>query len=131
MAGLLTVPGATRFCLGGGTIYSLKARDLLLGLSRNDVAGMKSVTEPYALLQAAAIRDRFGADWGIAESGSAGPANHPRGAPTGRSCIAVAGPGVAAATTFESGSDDRVHNMEAFALEALQFLHSLLEQQPL
>jgi PncC family amidohydrolase len=131
MAGLLTVPGATRFCLGGGTIYSFKARDLLLGLSRKDLSGMESVTEPYALLQAAAIRDRFGADWGIAESGSAGPAIHPRGAPIGRSCIAVAGPGVHAATTYESGSGDRIHNMGAFALEALRFLNSVLEQQPI
>ena len=126
-AGLLTVPGATSFCLGGGVIYSFKGRDLLLGLSREELVGMESVTERYALLQARAIRDRFGADWGIAESGSAGPGKHPRGAPTGRSCIAVAGPGIAAATTFESGSEDRMHNMGAFALRALQFLNSVLE----
>ena len=127
-AGLLTVPGATNFCLGGGVIYSFKARDLLLGLSKKDVASMKSVTEPYSLLQARAIRDRFGADWGIAESGSAGPGKHPRGAPTGRSCIAVAGPGIAVATTFESESEDRMYNMGAFALAALQFLNSVLER---
>lgn len=88
---------------------------------------MKSVTEPYALRQARAIRDRFGADWGIAESGSAGPGKHPRGATTGRSCTAVAGPGIAVATTFESGSEDRIYNMGAFALAALQFLNSVLE----
>jgi PncC family amidohydrolase len=127
LAGLLTVPGATSFCLGGGVIYSFRGRDVLLGLSKEDVAGMRSVTEPYTLLQARAIRDRFGADWGIAESGSAGPGKHPRGAPTGRSCIAVAGPGIAVATTVESGSEDRIHNMSAFALAALQFLNSVLE----
>lgn len=127
LAGLLTVPGATSFCQGGGVIYSFKGRDVLLGLSKEDLAGMESVTEPYAMLQARAIRDRFGADWGIAESGSAGPGRHPLGAPTGRSCIAVAGPGIAVATTFESGSEDRVHNMSAFALAALQFLNATLE----
>ena len=128
LAGLLTVPGATRFCQGGGIVYSFKGRDVLLGLSKKDLAGMESVTEPYALLQARAIRDRFGADWGIAESGSAGPGRHPAGAPTGRSCIAVAGPGdIAVATTFESGSEERIHNMGAFALAALQFLNSTLE----
>jgi PncC family amidohydrolase len=127
LAGLLTVPGATSFCLGGGVIYSFKGRDLLLGLSREELSGMQSVTEPYALLQARAIRDRFGADWGIAESGSAGPGKHPRGAPTGRSCIAVTGPGIAVATTVESGSEDRIHNMGTFALAALKFLNSVLE----
>src|SRR4051794_36994972 len=64
-AGLLTVPGATAFYLGGGVIYSLKGRDILLDLDETELAGMRSVTEPYALLQARAIRDRFGADWGI------------------------------------------------------------------
>ena len=128
LAGLLTVPGATSFCLGGGVVYSLKARDILLALSKEELAGMESVTESYALLQARAIRDRFGADWGIAESGSAGPGKHPRGAPTGRSCIAVAGPGIAVATTFESGSEDRMHNMGAFALAALRFLNFVLKE---
>jgi PncC family amidohydrolase len=127
LAGLLTVPGATSFCLGGGVIYSFKGRDLFLGLSREELSGMQSVTESYALLQARAIRDRFGADWGIAESGSAGPGKHPRGAPTGRSCIAVTGPGIAVATTVESGSEDRIHNMGTFALAALKFLNSVLE----
>lgn len=128
-AGLLTVPGATRFCMGGGVIYSFKGRDILLGLSREERAGMESVTEAYALLQARAIRDRFGADWGIAESGSAGPGRHPRGAPTGRSCIGVVGPGIALATTVESGSEDRIHNMGAFARAALQFLNLVLEER--
>lgn len=127
LAGLLTVPGATRFCRGGGVIYSFKGREVLLGLSKEDLAGMESVTEPYALLQARAIRDRFDADWGIAESGSAGPGRHPGGVPTGRSCIAVVGPDIAVMTTIESGSEDRIHNMGAFALAALRFLNSTLE----
>ncbi|RYH05359.1 MAG: CinA family protein [Alphaproteobacteria bacterium] len=123
--GLLTVPGATGFYLGGGVIYSLKGRDILLGLDEAELKGMKSVTEPYALLQARAIRDRFGADWGIAESGSAGP-THPFGVPTGKSSIAVIGPGVSISTTIETGSDERVGNMCAFALAALTLLNKAL-----
>lgn len=126
-AGLLTVPGATGFCVGGGVVYSFKGRDILLGLSREELKGAESVTESYAALQARAIRDRFGADWGIAESGSAGPGLHPRGAPTGRSWIAVAGPGVAVATMVETGSEDRIANMQAFALAALTFLRDVLD----
>ena len=129
LAGLLTVPGATRFCRGGGVIYSMKGRDVLLGLPRAELAGMESVTEAYALLQARGIRDRFGADWGIAETGSAGPDQHPRGAPTGRSCIAVVGPDLAIATTVDTASADRIANMEAFAQAALTFLVATLEGQ--
>ena len=125
-AALLTVPGATAFYRGGGVVYSLHARDVLLGLERSELKGMRSVTESYALLQARAIRDRFGADWGVAESGSAGPGNHPRGAETGTSCIAVAGPAeVLAARTISTGSDVRVANMLAFTRAALE----LLEQE--
>lgn len=127
LAGLLTVPGATRFCRGGGVVYSLRGRDVLLGLSRDELAGMESVTERYARVQAEAIRDRFGADWGIAESGAAGPDQHPRGAPAGRSCIAVSGPNLCESMTFESGTNNRIVNMGAFAQAALAFLVDTLE----
>jgi len=124
-AGLLTVPGATRFYLGGGVIYSLKGRDILLGLGADELKGMKSVTERYALLQARAIRDRFGGDWGVAESGSAGP-SHPAGVPAGMSWIAVAGPGIAIARLIETGQEDRLANMQAFAMAALLLLNEAL-----
>ena len=39
----------------------------------------------------------------------------------------MAGPDIAVVTTIESGSEDRIHNMGAFALAALQFLNSTLE----
>lgn len=127
-AGLLTVPGATGFCVGGGTIYSLKARSVLLDLDRAELKGMESVTESYALLQARAIRDRFGGDWGVAESGSAGPGRHPRGIDAGISCIAVVGPGAAIASTVNTNSADRIENMNAFALAALNFFADVLQE---
>ena len=124
-AGLLTVPGATAFYVGGGIIYSFRGRDILLGVDEAQLKGMKSVTETYALLQARAIRDRFGADWGIAESGSAGP-THPFGVPAGKSCIAIVGPEVAVTRLVDTGSENRLANMEAFARAALGFLNEVL-----
>lgn len=61
-ASLLTVPGALQFYVGGGVVYSLRARDVLFDLPKGAYAGMRSATSEYALLQARAIRDRFGAD---------------------------------------------------------------------
>ncbi|MEP2547370.1 MAG: CinA family protein, partial [Qipengyuania citrea] len=92
-ASLLTVPGALDFFVGGGVVYSFRARDILFDLPRDAYAGMRGASEDYALLQARAIRDNFGAQWGLAESGSVGGSSHPSGAPAGRSCAAVAGPG--------------------------------------
>lgn len=127
-AGLLTVPGATAFYVGGGVIYSMRGRSILLDVSDEDLVGMRSVTERYALLQARGIRDRFGSDWGVAETGSAGPGKHPMGAKTGMSCIAVVGPGAAIARTVETNSDDRIENMKAFALAAITLLVDVLEE---
>lgn len=126
-ASLLTVPGALDFFIGGGVVYSFRARDILFDLPRDAYAGMRGASEDYALLQARAIRDNFGAQWGLAESGSVGGSSHPSGAPAGRSCAAVAGPGGFEFTRrTETGSDDRIANMEAFARAALQTLEDAL-----
>ena len=126
-ASLLTVPGALDFFVGGGVVYSFRARDVLFDLPRDAYAGMRGASEDYALLQARAIRDNFGAQWGLAESGSVGGSNHPSGAPAGRSCAAVVGPdGFEFVRVTETGGDERIANMEAFARAALQTLEDAL-----
>ncbi|WP_370030491.1 CinA family protein [Qipengyuania mesophila] len=128
-ASLLTVPGALDFFVGGGVVYSLRARDVLFALPRDAYKGMRGASSDYAMLQARAIRDNFGADWGLAESGSVGGSTHPSGAPAGRSCAAVVGPdGFEFARLTETGSDDRIANMEAFARAALQALEDALSR---
>lgn len=125
-ASLLTVPGALQFYVGGGVVYSLRARDVLFDLQRDAYAGMRSATTDYALLQARAIRDRFGAEWGIAESGSAGGSTHPLGVASGISVCAVVGPGVEQVRVTETASDDRIANMVTFTRAALDFLDGVL-----
>ena len=126
-ASLLTVPGALDFFVGGGVVYSFRARDVLFDLPREAYAGMRGASEDYALLQARAIRDNFGAQWGLAESGSVGGSSHPSGAPAGRSCAAVVGPdGFEFVRVTETGSDERIANMEAFTRAALQTLEDAL-----
>ena len=126
-ASLLTVPGALDFFVGGGVVYSFRARDVLVDLPREAYKGMRGASEDYALLQARAIRDNFRAEWGIAESGSVGRSTHPSGAPAGRSCAAVVGPdGFEFVRVTETGSEDRIANMEAFTCAALQALEDAL-----
>jgi len=127
MASLLTVPGALNFFKGGGVVYSFKARNVLFDLPRDAYDGMVSASEDYALLQARAIRDRMGASWGIAESGSAGSSKHPMGVVSGRSVAAIAGPdGVEEVATLETDSDDRIDNMQAFTRNALNLLEQIV-----
>ncbi|QFT78095.1 CinA family protein [Erythrobacter sp. THAF29] len=129
-AAILTVPGALKFYVGGGIVYSFKARDVLFDLPRDAYEGMRSATEEYALLQARAIRDRMGTEWGIAESGSAGSSKHPMGVVSGRSVAAVVGPDCEVTATIETGSDDRIENMEKFTRNALDLLERALSKAP-
>ncbi|MEE4154899.1 MAG: CinA family protein [Erythrobacter sp.] len=130
-ASLLTVPGALDFFVGGGVVYSLRARDVLFDLPREAYKGMRGASEDYVLLQARAIRDNFGADWGLAESGSVGGFSHPSGAPAGRSVAAIAGPnGFERTTLIETASEDRIANMAAFARNALDLAERALGAAP-
>jgi PncC family amidohydrolase len=124
-AALLAVPGASAYFLGGAIIYTGKARMSFLGLPREAVAGMRSASEPYALLLARTARENLGATWGLSETGAAGPTGNPYGDAAGHTCLAVSGP-VERVLTLETGRSDRAANMDAFALAALRLLEDSL-----
>jgi len=125
-AALLAVPGASAYYLGGAVVYTGRARMRLLDIPREAVEGMRSASEPYALLLARTVREQFGAVWGISETGAAGPTGNPYGDSAGHTCVAVSGP-KEQAFTLETGSPDRAANMEAFAATALELLLKLTE----
>jgi len=125
-AALLAVPGASAYFVGGGVIYTGKARMALLGLTREAVSGMRSSSEPYALLLARTARESLGATWGLAETGAAGPTGNPYGDAAGHSCLAISGPSETA-FTLETGDSDRPRNMEAFARKAMELLLGALD----
>lgn len=87
--------------------------------------GIRSSSEPYALLKARTIRELLGATWGLAETGATGPTGNRYGDSAGHACIAVAGP-VERAITLETGDGDREKNMWAFAKRALELLETSL-----
>lgn len=122
-AALLAVPGASAYYRGGGVIYTRKAFKHLLGLKKEDLGEHRSSTEGYARLLAGRIRDQLNADWGVCESGAAGPDGNPYGDPPGHTCVAVIGPGgTRLSRTLETGLTDRPENMRLFAREALDAL---------
>ena len=125
-AALLSVPGASKYYLGGAVVYTGKARMVLMDLPREAVAGMRSASEPYALLLARTARERFGATWGLSETGAAGPTGNGYGDAAGHTCIAISGP-KEMAVTIETGESDRAANMAAFTAAALQLLSRAAE----
>ena len=116
-ASLLSVPGASSYFLGGGTIYTRVARDALLGLPE-EVVTMRASTEDYALIVAEAVRKKLGATWGLCESGASGPTGNSYGDVAGHVAVSLSGPKTRS-RTMETGSDDREGNMWRFAGGAL------------
>jgi len=124
-AALLAVPGASSYFLGGAVVYSRRAGKALLGLTPDDVAGMRAETEPYALMVAGKVRDMHRASWGISESGAAGPSGSPYGDAPGHVCIAVVG-ATSVSQTIATGNDDRAANMDLFARHLLVLFEETL-----
>ncbi len=127
-AALLSVPGASAYFQGGAVVYTQDARTVLLGITPAQMQGIRSASEPYALLLARTVRERLGTTWGVAETGAAGPDGNRYGDAPGHTCIAVSGPAERVATV-ETGHGDRAANMHAFALALLDLLAEALEAQ--
>jgi nicotinamide-nucleotide amidase len=124
-AALLAAPGASAYFVGGGVIYTQKARAVLLEEDLGRHPGMRPSTEAYAVLEARAIRARLGTTWGLGETGATGPSGNRYGDAPGHSCIAVVGPETRS-LTIETGQSDREANMWRFAKDALALLETVL-----
>ncbi len=124
-AALLALPGASAYFLGGAVAYTRPAKLMLLGLDEAALAQFRPATEPHALVLARGIQTRFGATWGLGETGAAGPTGNRYGDPAGHTCLAVAG-AAERAVTLETGSADRLANMYAFAAAGLKLLADTL-----
>ena len=118
-AALLSVSGASRYYRGAAVTYTGVARAVFTDIDLDDHPGVRSSSEPYAQILAETIRERLGADWGIGETGAAGPTGNPYGDSAGHTCIAIAGP-VSHVETLETGDDDREANMWRFTERTLE-----------
>lgn len=66
-------PGSSRYFLGGGVAYANTAKTTLLGVPAPLIAEHGAVSAEVARAMAEGVRDRLGADLGLAFTGIAGP----------------------------------------------------------
>ena len=120
-AALLAVPGASAYYRGGGVIYTPRARAALVNITKEEMEalGNRGATEPYAMLLANRASELLNTTWGLSETGASGPSGNRYGDAAGHSCMAVAGPRPRV-ITLETGNGDRIANMRAFSLRALE-----------
>lgn len=87
-ADLAAIPGCSQVLLGGIVAYDAGVKARVLGLDEATLA-QGVVSQAVAEAMARAVRDRLGADVGVATTGVAGPDPH-GGEPVGSVWIAVA-----------------------------------------
>lgn len=126
-AALLAVPGASKFYVGGAVVYTARARLTLMDIPQKAMDGLRSASEPYALMLARVARKNLKATWGLSETGAAGPEGNRYGDAAGHCCMAVVGEAAAVGATLETGGGERLANMRAFAAAALELLAKTLE----
>ena len=85
----------------------------------------RSASEPHALALARAARERLGADWGLAETGAAGPTGNRYGDAAGHTCVAIVG-ATEVVRTIETGDGDRALNMDRFTEATLTLAAEIL-----
>jgi len=125
-AALLAVPGASAYFIGGGVFYTRRSILTMRDTRETMFEGLRGATEPWALMLARNLRERCAADWGLSECGAAGPTGNRYGDPAGHACFAVTGV-IERTLVLETGSNDRIANMYAFAAAALKLLAESLE----
>jgi nicotinamide-nucleotide amidase len=70
---LTDVPGSSAYFLGGIVAYANEAKHALLGVPEALIEKHGAVSDPVASAMAEGVRERFGADLGIATTGISGP----------------------------------------------------------
>lgn len=92
-ATIVDVPGASAVFRGGIVAYATELKAALVGVPEDLLDERGPVDPDVALALARGVRERCGADWGLATTGVAGP-DPQDGQPVGRVYVAVSGPGV-------------------------------------
>ena len=90
-ATLTAVPGVSQAFLGGVVAYATQSKSDLLAVSPDLLAAAGAVDADVAIAMAGGVRARFGATYGLATTGVAGPTEQD-GATVGTVFVAVSGP---------------------------------------
>ncbi|PNV32403.1 damage-inducible protein CinA [Streptomyces sp. DH-12] len=101
-AEITSVPGASKVFRGSVTAYATDLKHRLLGVDDTLLAQRGAVDPQVAAQMAAGVRTAFGADWGIATTGVAGP-DPQDGQAVGTVYVAVDGPSAGSAGSVVGG----------------------------
>ena len=118
---LTDLPGSSAYFLEDIVVYSNEAKMREVGVTASDLEQHGAVSEPVALQMARGIRERAGADIGLATTGVAGPDGGSEEKPVGTVYVAMATADASVARRFQLLTD-RSRNKQLTAQIALDWL---------
>ncbi len=124
------VPGSSAYFLGGVVSYANAAKQQFLGVEEQTLREFGAVSEETVRQMAKGARQRFGATFGLATSGIAGPDGGTPDKPVGTIYIAVATPETTHVQLLRLGGS-REQNIHLTALNTLNLLRKILSGQRL
>ena len=127
---LTDVPGASAAFRGGVVSYAVAVKEVVLGVSPQDIAAHSAVSAPVARQMAQGARLLLHSDVAVSTTGVAGPGPDDRGNPQGTVYIALAAPDKTACWRFHFDGDRRAVR-EAAAAQALTLAAAHLAGEPL
>ena len=117
---ITNIPGSSAVFLGGVIAYDNEVKVDALGVRREDIERYGAVSEEVALQMAAGVREKLGADVGVAVTGIAGPGGGTPDKPVGLVWIAVHGSEAKARRIHVGG--DRAEIRQRAAQAALEMV---------
>ncbi|MEO7142001.1 MAG: competence/damage-inducible protein A [Bryobacteraceae bacterium] len=102
---ITSVPGSSKYFLGGMLVYTDAMKERLLGVERALLVEHTAVSEPVAKAMAVGARARTGAAWAVSLTGYAGPDGGTEQNPAGTFYIGIAGPGILEARRLQYAAD--------------------------
>ena len=126
---LIAVPGASSAVVGAVVAYTEQVKHTLLDVPIEVIGTEGICSATVARAMARGVRDRLGAEYGVATTGAAGPDPEADGTPPGEGHVAVAGPDGHEEALFVRRAGDRDAIRRLFATAALDLLRRTLAQQ--
>jgi nicotinamide-nucleotide amidase len=123
---LTSIPGSSKFFLGGMVSYANEVKRDLLDVSQSTIDTHGAVSIQTVEKMAEGIRKKTGSDISLATSGVMGPGGGSEEKPVGFVCVAMSTANKTISTTFQFRFD-RTRNIELTAVQALNFMRKNME----
>ena len=122
-----SIPGSSAYFNGSVVPYHNQFKHSILGVSTETLESKGAVSEETVHEMAEGVRKKFGADFGLASSGVAGPDGGTEEKPVGTVWISCAGEGFVEAKKLQL-TQDRLLNIQLTAVAVLNLLRICFNQ---